>query len=470
MATSTAEISTKPPRVVSGSHYDAVVVGAGVMGSCAAHHLAKRGKKVLLLEQFELLHRRGSSHGDSRIIRRTYPESVNTEMMMHAYPLWESAQREAGQSVYTKTGGLDWGKKGSKDIESLLASCRRFNVEVEVMDATQANARFPRQLKLPSDFIAVYNSDGGVIHATQAVAMFQRLAMANGAEVIDRTKVVAITTPEDDPRSAQEATAGGDRGRGGDGVGSAKGGRVQVTTARGDTVTATSCVVTCGAWAGKLLRHLGYATALQPIHTTYAFWRCHFPADFTPPRWPVFIHYDEVRGGKGVTPGGRRGYVVFKKYMWVGGGGEGHRDSVVCTQHCTAVHVCVRPNVQVQRRCRPDHSARKVPAPVGGFNVSSQYTYLYPYFILHTYCPALPFLRRGSGQDDILHPVRGVPGLDEGGAAHGTRLRPRHPLADAVLPRVPEVPGAVDSRVLETRGPPRTRRGGGVHVHHDARP
>lgn len=320
MASSTAEISTNPPRVVSGSHYEAVVVGAGIMGSCAAYHLAKRGKKVLLLEQFELLHRRGSSHGDSRIIRRTYPDNVNTEMMMHAYPLWESAQREAGQSVYTKTGGLDWGKKGSKDIESLLESCRRFNVKVEVMDASQANARFPRQLNLPSDFIAVYNSDGGVIHATQAVAMFQRLAMANGAEVIDRTKVVAITTPE---------ATGGDCGGGGDGDGSAAaaaagGGRIQVTTARGDTFTATSCVVTCGAWAGKLFRHLGYATALQPIHTTYAFWRCHFPADFTPPRWPVFIHYDEVGGGEGV----RRG----------AGGGTTQLCARSSAQLCTAVH------------------------------------------------------------------------------------------------------------------------------------
>jgi hypothetical protein len=49
-------------------------------------------------------------------------------MMTHAYPLWESAQREAGQSVYTNTGGLDWGRKGSDDIEGVVASCKRYNV------------------------------------------------------------------------------------------------------------------------------------------------------------------------------------------------------------------------------------------------------------------------------------------------------------------------------------------------------
>ena len=264
-------ISTAPPRLAPDAHYDVVVVGAGIMGSCAAYHLSKRGKRVLLLEQFELLHRRGSSHGDSRIIRRTYPETFNTEMMSLAYPLWENAQREAGQSVYTKTGGLDWGRKGSKDIESLISACRRHNVDVEVMTSEQANARFPRQLNLPPGFVAVYNEDAGVIHATQAVAMFQRLAMANGAHVVDRTKVIAITPSAD---------------RGG-------GENVRLTTSRGDAICANACVVTCGAWAHKLLAHLGFHTALRPIHTTYAFWRCDSPADFTPPNWPVFIHYDE---------------------------------------------------------------------------------------------------------------------------------------------------------------------------------
>ena len=64
------------------------------MGSCTAYDLASRGLSVLLLEQFELLHRRGSSHGESRIIRRTYPEKFYTNMMTAAYQLWEDAQQE----------------------------------------------------------------------------------------------------------------------------------------------------------------------------------------------------------------------------------------------------------------------------------------------------------------------------------------------------------------------------------------
>jgi sarcosine oxidase len=52
--------------------YDVIVVGLGGMGSASAYHLARRGQRVLGLEQFDLLHELGSSHGLTRIIRLAY--------------------------------------------------------------------------------------------------------------------------------------------------------------------------------------------------------------------------------------------------------------------------------------------------------------------------------------------------------------------------------------------------------------
>ena len=49
--------------------YDAIVIGAGGMGSATAYHLAKSGADVLVLEQFQRGHTFGSSHGETRIIR-----------------------------------------------------------------------------------------------------------------------------------------------------------------------------------------------------------------------------------------------------------------------------------------------------------------------------------------------------------------------------------------------------------------
>ena len=50
------------------------VVGAGVMGLATARTLAQRGHEVTVYEQFELGHKRGSSHGTSRIFRLNYPD------------------------------------------------------------------------------------------------------------------------------------------------------------------------------------------------------------------------------------------------------------------------------------------------------------------------------------------------------------------------------------------------------------
>ena len=50
--------------------FDAIVVGAGGMGSAALYHLARRGVRACAVERFAIAHDRGSSHGDTRIIRK----------------------------------------------------------------------------------------------------------------------------------------------------------------------------------------------------------------------------------------------------------------------------------------------------------------------------------------------------------------------------------------------------------------
>jgi sarcosine oxidase/L-pipecolate oxidase len=52
---------------MGSSCYESIVIGGGVMGSATAYYLSRKyGEKVLLLEQFDCLHKRGSSHGESR--------------------------------------------------------------------------------------------------------------------------------------------------------------------------------------------------------------------------------------------------------------------------------------------------------------------------------------------------------------------------------------------------------------------
>src|SRR3954463_11098153 len=87
------------PRNVTDT-FDVIVVGLGAMGSATAQHLARRGRRVLGLEQFARGHTRGSSHGESRIIREIYFEHpLYVPIVRRAYELWHELEREVGERL-----------------------------------------------------------------------------------------------------------------------------------------------------------------------------------------------------------------------------------------------------------------------------------------------------------------------------------------------------------------------------------
>ena len=85
--------------------YDAIVVGLGALGSGAAYWLAKRGARVLGLEQFEFGHALGSSHDWSRIIRKSYFTPAYVELAKTAYDAWDALEKDAGEQVVFKKIG-----------------------------------------------------------------------------------------------------------------------------------------------------------------------------------------------------------------------------------------------------------------------------------------------------------------------------------------------------------------------------
>ncbi len=80
MVRRTSHMTTYPRN--QSKHFNTIVVGVGGMGSATCYHLAKRGKRVLGLEQFDIPHMRGSSHGYTRIIRLAYYEHPSYVMLL----------------------------------------------------------------------------------------------------------------------------------------------------------------------------------------------------------------------------------------------------------------------------------------------------------------------------------------------------------------------------------------------------
>ena len=157
-----------------------VVIGTGVLGSSAAASLARRlGDQVLVLEQFEPGHRRGSSSDHSRIIRHSYHSPIYTRLTRAMFASWAAAERESGVRLVVRTGGLDLGDpavtSSVADLESSAAAMTEAGIAFERLTADEVRGRWP-QWQLPDDVSALFQADAGILDVGRACAVQMDLA------------------------------------------------------------------------------------------------------------------------------------------------------------------------------------------------------------------------------------------------------------------------------------------------------
>lgn len=216
---------------------DIVVVGAGIAGVAVARALAQAGRRALVLEQFALDHRRGSSHGSSRIFRLSYPDPQYVRLALAALEGWRELEAECAERLILPTGALDLGPIAHANARA-LASC---GVRHELLDGAQVAERWG--LKASRGEPALFQPDGGITLADRARAAFVSSARASGAEIVEHVRVTALAPHR---------------------------GAVRATTDRGE-LTAGAVVVTAGAWAPQLLAPLGIELSVIPTRETVAY-------------------------------------------------------------------------------------------------------------------------------------------------------------------------------------------------------
>lgn len=239
------------------SRTDAVVVGAGVMGAAAAWRLARAGRDVVLLEQFEVGHDRGSSHGAARVFRVSYDESRYVAMALEALPLWRRLEEESGQAILTMTGGFDLGPPAR--LEAHQEALDAWGAVWDLVDGEEVRRRFPG-VAPPPDAKVLFQPDAGVLAADRALRAMVDVATARGVELRERTHVSAL-------RPGREG--------------------VEVVTKK-DTLEAKVVVVTAGAWARPLLAGAGIDLPVTPSRETVAFFPVEAGIDL-----PVLVEYVE---------------------------------------------------------------------------------------------------------------------------------------------------------------------------------
>src|SRR4051794_32856335 len=211
------------------NRYDVIVVGVGAMGSSACCHLARRGARVLGLEQFDIPHARGSSHGQSRMIRKAYYEHPDyVPLLRRAYELWDELGQAAGEELLHRTGGLYLGPPDGGLVGGSLRSAREHGLAHELLDRPHLAARFP-QFRVPADWVGLYETDAGWLPPERVVAAYANEALKAGAELHGN-----------EPVAAWSADATG----------------VTVTTDRGQ-YRADRLIFCGGPWTSRLVADLG---------------------------------------------------------------------------------------------------------------------------------------------------------------------------------------------------------------------
>ncbi len=239
--------------------WDVIVLGVGAMGSAALFHLARRGQRVLGLEQFGVAHEMGSSHGLTRIIRLAYYEDpAYVPLLRRSYELWRELEKGAGEQLLHICGSLDCGPANDEIFTGSLQSCIEHGLEHEALTNAEISARWPAY-RFPADTMGLYQPDGGFLLPEACIRAHVSAARSHGAELHTNVRVRDWQVRAD--------------------------GLVELRT--DDAVHLARRLVICaGAWAGQLLPELD--TVALPERQVLVWLQPREPAHFKAERFPVF--------------------------------------------------------------------------------------------------------------------------------------------------------------------------------------
>ena len=261
--------------------HDVAVIGAGVFGSWIAWHLRRAGASVLLAEAWGPAHSRGSSGGESRIIRMGYgADEIYTRMALRSLPQWQELFRRTGEPLFQRTGVLWIARRGDPYSEATHQTLARTGARFEIVETSDLARRFPQMRTPGTDAFGIFEPESGALMARRAVAAVVRDAVAHG---------VAFTTTAIEPPSGPAAVT-------------------SLRTHTGDTVPAGVFVFACGPWLPKLFPDL-LAARIHPTRQEVFFFAP--PAGdlrFTPPHLPVWIDFTDPRRPYGFPDLESRGF------------------------------------------------------------------------------------------------------------------------------------------------------------------
>jgi sarcosine oxidase subunit beta len=215
--------------------FEVAIVGAGIIGTSIAYHLARAGCRDVAVLDRETAAGMGSTAKAAGGIRAQFSSAINIELSRLSIPDFERFPRDMGvEAVFHQVGYL-WIATRAEEMrlfERNAALQRRLGLSVEVLDRGGVAAKAP--------YVRTDDVAGGVFHAKDGYAPpadyvlgYAKKARELGAAFLFEHEIQ------------------GRRGR-------------ALLTSKGP-VEAERVVIAAGAWSGALGRRLGHDLPVEPV-------------------------------------------------------------------------------------------------------------------------------------------------------------------------------------------------------------
>lgn len=186
--------------------YDAIVIGAGVIGASVAYNLSKRGLKVLILERQTV--GAGATGASSGLVRMHYDIEVDSALAWQSFQFFRNwRERIGGECGFHRTGFLQIvAPDKNEHLRSNVAMHKRIGILTDVVTADEVKKIAP-MIKTGDFELAAYEPESGYADPVLTTNSFVEHAKANGAVLMQACEVTGV-------RVSGEKVQGVDSGKG----------------------------------------------------------------------------------------------------------------------------------------------------------------------------------------------------------------------------------------------------------------
>src|SRR6478736_1949305 len=172
-----------------------VIIGGGVIGTSVAYHLTKLGfTEILLVEQGQLSC--GTTWHAAGLVGQLRASESATRLVQYSTQLYAELERETGLSAgYKQCGGVTVARTEDRMIQlrRTAANAAAFDLECELLTPEQALEHYP-VMRVDDLVGAIWLPADGRANPTDLTLALAKGARLRGARIIERTRVVGVTT------------------------------------------------------------------------------------------------------------------------------------------------------------------------------------------------------------------------------------------------------------------------------------